>query len=885
MSTQIRGNKQIKNITIQNSQLADGTIELDKLKDGSELIKRDGSVAVTGDFDFGSHQIKNLAAPVDDNDAVRKADLDAVIGGSIVTREIPVGATNGSNTQFTLANVPNIGTEQVFLNGALLNAGANSDYVIENDTITFTIPPQAGDAILVNYISDMIVVSLDINTSINQLNSRLTTAEGELFAAQNDITSLDSDLSGVDSRLTSAEADIVAVEGDVATLQSSLSSVQSSVSSLTSDLSDEQAARIAADDALDTTVSSIQTSVTSLGNRMTAAEGDITALEAADAAFDLRAGVIEDGLQAETNARTSADSALSSRVTALENAPDPVTALSALTDVSITSPSADQILKYNGTGWVNGAAPATFSGSYNDLTNKPTIPSAFDDLSDVEITSLSSGQFIRYDGTGWKNYTIPNAGMGTTGLITSSPQTIDGEKYFYKKSQFGESISGPSYGTLTVRVYSDSKALVVRGNSSQTQNLFEVQNGAGSSFITVDSAGMATFSGGGWNKHAAAFTGAIDNPGSLSTTGVYMGTNGGYGWLRLMGSNTGILDFGTTNSTIYRSRFIGQGDGLQIALGYNNYKIYLGNLANVPGTMHVLPMTTSSQGIVIKGLASQTGNLFETQNSSGTVLFSIDKDGSVAAGTVPVARVTGLATVATSGSYADLTNKPSLFSGSYNDLTDKPSIPSLTQVEADIADHETRIVDLESTAFVTREVPSGSVNGSNAVFTLVNTPVAGTEQVFLNGLLQQEGAGNDYTISGDTITFTTAPDSGWKLFVNYATGDYTVAPAGSGNNASSANYQISEFTHAQQSGTSKVAYTITHNLNTLYPTVVVQSYASQGEFGASATGWVNIPDHFATNSWTDFVGHLIEIVNANTIRLVLFNCGAGSRQIRGLVKQ
>lgn len=34
------------------------------------------------------------------------------------------------------------------------------------------------------------------------------------------------------------------------------------------------------------------------------------------------------------------------------------------------------------------------------------------------------------------------------------------------------------------------------------------------------------------------------------------------------------------------------------------------------------------------------------------------------------------ATVATSGSYNDLLNKPTLFSGSYNDLTDKPTIPN-----------------------------------------------------------------------------------------------------------------------------------------------------------------------------------------------------------------
>lgn len=39
-------------------------------------------------------------------------------------------------------------------------------------------------------------------------------------------------------------------------------------------------------------------------------------------------------------------------------------------------------------------------------------------------------------------------------------------------------------------------------------------------------------------------------------------------------------------------------------------------------------------------------------------------------------KLNGLATVATSGSYNDLTNKPTLFSGNYNDLTNKPTIPA-----------------------------------------------------------------------------------------------------------------------------------------------------------------------------------------------------------------
>jgi len=74
---------------------------------------------------------------------------------------------------------------------------------------------------------------------------------------------------------------------------------------------------------------------------------------------------------------------------------------------------------------------------------------------------------------------------------------------------------------------------------------------------------------------------------------------------------------------------------------------------------------------------------------------------------------------------------------------------------------------LTSSNFVTRETPSGTVNGSNTTFTLANTPTAGTEQVFLNGILQEPGAGNDYTISGATITYLSAPLTGDKIRVSY----------------------------------------------------------------------------------------------------------------------
>lgn len=74
---------------------------------------------------------------------------------------------------------------------------------------------------------------------------------------------------------------------------------------------------------------------------------------------------------------------------------------------------------------------------------------------------------------------------------------------------------------------------------------------------------------------------------------------------------------------------------------------------------------------------------------------------------------------------------------------------------------------LTASNFVTKEVPSGSINGSNVTFTLANTPTAGTEHVYLNGVLQESGSGNDYTISGATITYLSAPLTGDKIRVTY----------------------------------------------------------------------------------------------------------------------
>ncbi len=75
------------------------------------------------------------------------------------------------------------------------------------------------------------------------------------------------------------------------------------------------------------------------------------------------------------------------------------------------------------------------------------------------------------------------------------------------------------------------------------------------------------------------------------------------------------------------------------------------------------------------------------------------------------------------------------------------------------------ITSLTSGSFAIRETPSGTINGSNTAFTLASTPIVWTETVFLNWL--QQNVTEDYTISGSTITYITAPVAGDILRVTY----------------------------------------------------------------------------------------------------------------------
>lgn len=62
----------------------------------------------------------------------------------------------------------------------------------------------------------------------------------------------------------------------------------------------------------------------------------------------------------------------------------------------------------------------------------------------------------------------------------------------------------------------------------------------------------------------------------------------------------------------------------------------------------------------------------------------------------------------------------------------------------------------------------GACNGSNTTLTLINTPNSNASvTLMVDGLVQTQGSGNDYTISGITITLGTACATGQIPYVVY----------------------------------------------------------------------------------------------------------------------
>ena len=110
--------------------------------------------------------------------------------------------------------------------------------------------------------------------------------------------------------------------------------------------------------------------------------------------------------------------------------------LSGLSDTTITSPSSGQVLKYNGSVWINDTDTNT-----NQLSG----------LSDTTITSPSTGDFLQYDGSAWINRTTNFLSHGTTITFTvTSASKTSAHRYYGSGSSLGYFIDGVESPFITL---------------------------------------------------------------------------------------------------------------------------------------------------------------------------------------------------------------------------------------------------------------------------------------------------------------------------------------------------------------------------------------------------------------------------------------------------
>jgi hypothetical protein len=272
------------------------------------------------------------------------------------------------------------------------------------------------------------------------------------------------------------------------------------------------------------------------------------------------------------------------------------------------------------------------------------------------------------DSTGYVMAKLASAGQFVSegGIVSYSirPLGFDGTSLFLPYGATGYlTVNNPAY-----------KVIIVKGAASQTANLQEWQNSAGTVLINVDSTG--NFSSNSSFSQALRFR-YLDSPvidgayidtrlvaGTLgvvarSTTAVTFivrGTNSQTGdlqeWQNSSGTKIAWIDkdgnfINGNNAGIYNSitttSLLANGGNI-----ISTYGLYNGLPAQTNAGLAVRPWAADVVASIIRGYTSQTADLTQWQNSTGTTLGKIDASGNIALGNSGY-RTNAVATFTSSG--------------------------------------------------------------------------------------------------------------------------------------------------------------------------------------------------------------------------------------------
>ena len=371
------------------------------------------------------------------------------------------------------------------------------------------------------------------------------------------------------------------------------------------------------------------------------------------------------------------------------------TTLGALTDVSSTSPTTGQVLKYNGATWAPAADDTSGGGGSNadtldsqdgtwyldwtNTTNKPTIPTDISNLTDTTnlLTAYTAADgavttaFIAADAV------VTTAFIAADAVITASIPT---------------DVSDLTDTTSLLTHYTNSDVDSHLNQSNPTSGYVLSWNG-------TDYAWVAQTGGGGGG--GATTLGALTDVSSTSPTTGYVLKWDGTEWAPAVDATTGSGGSNYATESYVDQSIIAIGahwPGDYNALT-NLPTLFSGSfpdLNNKPTTIAGYGITDSPDSIL--DLSISDGTIGQVLTTDGAGNFSFTSAGSF------------------SGDYNALSNLPTLFSGNYGDLANQPYIPS--------------IAGLASTSYVDTKHAEATITGDKS-FTDSITQVAKISNVVM----------------------------------------------------------------------------------------------------------------------------------------------------------
>lgn len=103
----------------------------------------------------------------------------------------------------------------------------------------------------------------------------------------------------------------------------------------------------------------------------------------------------------------------------------------------------------------------------------------------------------------------------------------------------------------------------------------------------------------------------------------------------------------------------------------------------------------------------------------------------------------------------------------FNNDDEHPAVTIAPDSKAFLAINEEQELKIKLATLFVNETPTGTVDGVNKIFTIAETPIIGSEFLFMSGALRYPGL--SYTINAETktITFVKAPRQRTVLFIKY----------------------------------------------------------------------------------------------------------------------